>query len=270
MSIKNIRIFADTQKLVKADSRLNRLTKQAIQNTVLYRENFTAKSKESGTPAIIAVEETLTLIAARKLASKYDKTTTLNFANAIVPGGGVVIGASAQEEYLCRAGNLYNCLLKPGLHKDFYLYHTTLFNTYYSDRVIYSKGVTFFKEDILINPSRAVYEPQYTDDWANIDIITSPAPNIRLKIKPDANKVSRILESRIRNIFEVCIENKAQALVLGAFGCGAFGNSPAVVAGIFEKILKDEHYEDYFREIIFAVKPSKDRNNFACFKQIFR
>jgi len=269
MSAKNIRVFMDTQRLIKNNDRLNRLTKDAVLNTELYFEHFTAKSKETGAPAIITAEETLTLLAARKLRSRYNKVAALNFANAIVPGGGVTLGANAQEEYLCRAGNLYKCLLKPGLYKDFYLYHLSLFNTYYSDRIIYSKRVTFFKDDIQISPSSAKYETRYTDDWMDIDVITSPAPNIRLKVMPNIDKVSRILEGRIRNILEVCIENKAQALVLGAFGCGAFGNNPATVAEAFRKILKDERYECYFKEIVFAVKPSKDRSNFTCFEQVF-
>ncbi|MCL1866907.1 MAG: TIGR02452 family protein [Oscillospiraceae bacterium] len=235
MSIKNIRTFIDTRKRFKQDESLLNLTKQAVENTVLYRENFSAGKTKSGSPAIIYCQEESTLTVAEKLKDKYVRVAVLNFANATTPGGGVIFGANAQEEYLCRNGNLYACLTKRGLYKSFYLYHILRFSTYYSDRIVYSKDVSFFGE-------RGLFQA---------DVITSPAPNITFMISPSEKKVSRVIESRVRNIFETAIDNQAESLVLGAFGCGAFGNKPEIVAEVFRKILRDEHYENYFKEIVF-------------------
>ena len=49
-----------------------------------------------------------------------------------------------------------------------------------------------------------------------------------------------------------------QALVLGAFGCGAFGNDAKLVSDLFYKALKEFNYDgmrakDFFRRIDFAV-----------------
>ena len=270
MSIKNIRIFKDTQGLIKNNESLGKETTSAIENTMLYPQNFRVGYKQLHDPAHISVEENLTLIVARRLKNNYERVAVLNFANAIMPGGGVTLGANAQEEYLCRASNLYNCLLQYKMIKDFYLYHLFLVNTYYSDKVIYSKGVVIFKKDVRKKDSSLKYDIEYTKDWIDVDIITSAAPNIRFMIKPNMNKISQIFMNRIRNILETAIENKIEALVLGAFGCGEFKNPPEIVSEAFRKILKEEHYEDYFKEIVFAIKHTNQiDNNLSCFKKKF-
>lgn len=253
MSIKNISIFIKTQKHFKNDKNLLNLTKQSVENTVIYFENFKSKHKEKNSPAVIYTEENPTLTVAIRLRNKYAKVAALNFANATTPGGGVILGADAQEEYLCRTGNLYNCLTKRNNYKDFYFYHISKFNTYYSDRIIYSRGVAFFDKDNIFD----------------IDVITSSAPNINFKIKPNMAKISDIFISRIRNILESAIDNNIEAIVLGAFGCGAFGNDPNLVAEAFRKILIDEHYNEFFKEIVFAIKHSKNNKNFTSFNAIF-
>lgn len=45
--------------------------------------------------------------------------------------------------------------------------------------------------------------------------------------------------------------NGAEILILGAFGCGAFCNQPAVVARAFKTI--QEKYASYFETIEYAV-----------------
>jgi len=63
-----------------------------------------------------------------------------------------------------------------------------------------------------------------------------------------------ILKKRIKNLFEVCIENDIQALILGAFGCGAFRNPPDIVASAFSEELLERRYSHAFEDVIFAVK----------------
>ena len=75
---------------------------------------------------------------------------------------------------------------------------------------------------------------------------------------------------RIRNIFEVAIENDVDILVLGAFGCGAFHNPPEVVTDAFRECLLELRYLNAFDEVVFAVKreaiPSK---NIEMFERAF-
>jgi len=55
-------------------------------------------------------------------------------------------------------------------------------------------------------------------------------------------------------------------LVLGALGCGAFGNPAAVVAACWKEVLEENRFKGAFRNIIFAVF---GEDNFVPFSQVF-
>ena len=59
---------------------------------------------------------------------------------------------------------------------------------------------------------------------------------------------------RIKNILEAAIDHDVEALVLGAFGCGAFNNPPDVVAKAFQELLLEERYLHAFSRVAFPVK----------------
>ncbi len=82
------------------------------------------------------------------------------------------------------------------------------------------------------------------------DVITCPAPSARM----DKEKARKIFTSRIEQIVLSAIANEAECIVLGAWGCGAFGQDPALVANSFATVLNK--YSGYFREVVFAIKPT--------------
>ena len=53
----------------------------------------------------------------------------------------------AQEECLCRSSNLYPCLEDGRVFDDFYRYHQEKTDYDFSDRIVYSPGITVFKDD---------------------------------------------------------------------------------------------------------------------------
>merc|ERR1712046_182037 len=61
----------------------------------------------------------------------------------------------------------------------------------------------------------------------------------------------RLAYQKARSILQVAEANQHDALVLGAFGCGAFGNDPEVIADIFQQLLNDEFTS--FKVVVFAV-----------------
>ena len=63
---------------------------------------------------------------------------------------------------------------------------------------------------------------------------------------------------------------RCQALVLGAWGCGAFGNDPVKVSALFYKALYEERLAFFFKEIVFAVLDhSDDQRNYNAFASRF-
>ena len=68
----------------------------------------------------------------------------LNFASATTPGGGYLLGSTAQEESICRASLLYPCLTKDmRMYKD----NRRNYSPLYTDRMKYSHNVPVIRND---------------------------------------------------------------------------------------------------------------------------
>lgn len=259
---QNIEIFNDTMKWLQSDSTLSKSTDEMIEKVKVYPEGFHSSRIFKPVISEVHFEENLTLLAAKKYAQMGNKTAILNFANPIEPGGGVLRGANAQEESLCRESNLYPSLCSKKA-AEFYNLHKSImednqFNSMFlgTDTIIYSPNVTVFKEDKEYQPEAvSVSLPIYTEEHFNVDVITCAAPFFSgfEYIVPNGD-LMQLFKRRIANIFEVAIDNNIQSLILGAFGCGAFHNPPQIVAKAFSKTLLMERYAVAFENVVFAVK----------------
>lgn len=80
-------------------------------------------------------------------------------------------------------------------------------------------------------------------DWFHVDVVTCAAPNIsRCKGRPKGSDVQKIFEKRFERVILAALGYCCGVLVLGAFGCGAFGNSPSVVAAAAYKGMEKYRY----------------------------
>lgn len=116
-------------------------------------------------------------------------------------------------------------------------------------------------------------------DWFKTDVITCAAPNLRPynKLNPETQKAANITQkellalqkNRTEQILNVAAINRVDALILGAFGCGAFYNPPEIVARAFKESL--EKYKYCFKYVEFAVycKPTETMNH-DIFERNFR
>lgn len=170
--------------------------------------------------------------AARSYPNK--KVVVLNFANAYSPGG-QPWASSAQEETLCRASTLYPCLEEASA--SYHLLHRKQLDRRQIDH--------YGNADLLFTPNVLIYKnddpvPDLLDenDWFKVDIITSAAPELWDYESENHGYYERIMRYRIDCILSLAKAEKAEALILGAFGCGAFGNPPSVVARLFKEELK--------------------------------
>lgn len=53
--------------------------------------------------------------------------------------------------------------------------------------------------------------------------------------------------------------------VVGAMGCGAFGNPPLEVARCYREVLEEGEFNGAFEAILFAVLDSRGEGNFSIF-----
>ncbi len=265
---ENVDIFQDTQNMCRNNARLKEALTSSIakQKLILEADGLgTVEKKVYEEPAKLVVSKKKSLEAAE--GYKGQRVCVHNFASASNPGGGVVNGATAQEECLCRISTLYDCLNTDEMWKGFYNPHRAAHDPIHNDDIIYTPEVTVFKTD--------TDSPKLMDeaDWYQVDMLTCAAPNLRANpgnsynsgdgnkaVKLTADKLQEIHEKRLRRILDVALMHGAEVVILGAFGCGAFLNDPYVVAEAAKKVVAE--YRHAFKTIEFAVycSPRDDKN----------
>jgi uncharacterized protein (TIGR02452 family) len=226
----------------------------AVRGTMLHLpdEPDNGLARYSG-PTRIEVTDESTLSAARRLATAAsDQVACLNFASARKPGGGYRSGAQAQEESLARSSALAACLAAA---PDFYSYQG---DARYTDRVIYSPGVPVFRDDtggLLNRPYRVAF-------------LSAAAPNVSAMTDPAMlAEVPEILLRRTGRVLAVAQQHAYRRLVLGAWGCGVFGNDPSTVASAFAKQLSGP-FAGAFAHIVFAILDDRG-DRLAAFRSAF-
>ena len=84
-----------------------------------------------------------------------------------------------------------------------------------------------------------------------------------------AKNYEEIITRRIKKILDVAAREKVEVLILGAWGCGAFGNKPQDVAGYFRQVLTDEGCGYLFDEVRFAIYGPENGSNITEFRKAF-
>jgi uncharacterized protein (TIGR02452 family) len=214
-----------------------------------------------GDPAIIEVTGESTLQAARRLAlAAPDTVVCLNFASAHEPGGGYRRGAQAQEESLARSSALVATLESV---PEYYALHHEQNHPFATDRIIHSPGVPVFRDDdanLLENPYR-------------VSFLTAAAPNAeRARSLPqeERDRIADVLRVRAGKVLAAAVRHNHRRLVLGAWGCGVFGNDAETVAGVFRDHLRGP-YANRFSQVVFAVldySPRQEQRN--TFERVLR
>ncbi|MEU4410482.1 TIGR02452 family protein [Streptosporangium sp. NPDC023963] len=167
----------------------------------------------------------------------------LNFASAKNPGGGFLRGTQAQEESLAYASGLYRCLLEA---PDFYAFHRKRGDPLYSDRAIFSPAVPVFRDD-----RAALLARPYP-----VSFLTVAAPNAGAMDENDERRarLPEVLFERSGRALSLFAASGLRRLVLGAWGCGVFRNSPALVAACFATHLGPSGaFHGRFERVVFAV-----------------
>lgn len=192
-----------------------------------------------------------------------NRILVLNLANPVNPGGGVRRGAKAQEEDLCRRSSLL-LSLEGREAWAYYSYNRNLHTYMGSDGIIITPDVEILKDE----------NGNLLEDSVIVSVMTCAAPMVRRGLEGMSDEEYReMVYKRITGMLKTAAYLGYKVLVLGAFGCGAFGNDARIVSDLFYKAIKEFDYDgmsavDFFRRIDFAVLDhSPDQYNF---RQFFR
>lgn len=172
----------------------------------------------------------------------------LNLANPVHPGGGVRRGASAQEEDLCRSSSLLWSLESDHAAK-YYEYNRKLGSCMGSDAMMFTPEV-----EIIRDENGALLE-----ETVVAAVLTCAAPMVMHGMEGMGEDAYQdMVYNRIMGMLKCAVYFGYRNLVLGAWGCGAFGNDAHMISDLFRKALKEMRFngmseKDFFRRIDFAV-----------------
>lgn len=233
---------------IDMDKRYAGLIKASVDETKIFEDKDFVEKDDNNETTVIKVIDSTTEKAIHTYGIDYQSgLTVLNFASFTNPGGGFYSGSITQEEALCHDSYLYNVLIQ--FQRSFYdVNKNDKCYPYYKNRALYSPNILFGEKY-----------------YANV--ITCAAPNIsheKFKMDWDYVTYKTILDSRIDFVLKIAANTYTKTLVLGAFGCGVFGNDPQLVAELFKKNLQ----KYYFEQVIFAI-PNKGNDNYEVFKKVF-
>ena len=199
----------------------------------------------------IQVANETTTDAARRLLKEH-RTIILNFANGLVPGGGFVGGARAQEESLCRASALFETLRGDTMYEV----HSRRSDAESTDHAILSPDVPFFRDETW----------ELLDEAYLLSVLTCAAP---FAPHVGRDRAAELLRVRILRVLAIMAAHGYEGVVLGAWGCGAFGCDPHTTARDFRDALFGP-FRGLFREVVFAATDwSPERRTLGPFRDTF-
>lgn len=201
--------------------------------------------------------QTTLAVAEARVAQGY-RVAIFNFASATSPGGGWLGGARAQEESLARSSTLVHALRDDAMYVN--QAHRT--NPFYDDTVIVTPHVPFFRQ----------HNGQFLEKPWLADVITSAAvmaKAVRTYMPERVSEIAATMQQRTEKVFRIATTLDADILILGAWGCGAFGNNPEDIAQIMYDTMQIVDMRR-FVAIDFAVADLKEPlENYPAFAKWF-
>ena len=244
--------FGSKEHTAKMADLFEKEIKECVNGTSIFRTVDEISSDGNEVEVDISVED-LTTSGAIVKYKELDNLCALNFASFFNPGGsfGKVPTHLAQEEYICKDSFLYNVL------KEFQ-------NEYNENMSLRNRNL--YENFALYSPN-VVFVNGFSEEETKCDILTCAAPNATAANtynKVSNNDIKEAMENRIDFLLSVASKKNVKNIILGAFGCGVFGNDPHVASELFKDLLNKKDYG--FDRVIFAIPGGY---NLKVFKDVF-
>nr|UMO78221.1 hypothetical protein [Pandoravirus belohorizontensis] len=237
----------------RVDIATEREVRDQVCATALYRPKDVRRAAAAATvhtePAVCEVVRGDCLKAAIALKTERGlNPAVLNMASSRRPGGGYKTGAAAQEENIFRRSNYFLSLEDPRRVDRQRQWRYPLGGVC----GVYSPAVSVFR-----GPEDEGYP--FLDRPVRLDFIAVPAivrPQVRV-LRDGAQRLGQadadLMRQKIALILDIALAHRHDSVVLGAFGCGAFGNPPDHVALLFREVLSTDAYRCRFKHVCFAI-----------------
>ena len=208
----------------------------------------------------------------------YDNTQiaplVLNMANALRPGGGYRSGSAAQEENLFRRSNLHYCFKDGEVVADARDPTRALYSKAMQDLINATNGVVYISD----KPRYCIRDSEHFERHTlGYDLYPNEADcfpfyemrSAALAVDGESSEEQRVdASNRIRAQFLSARRAGHRVLVLSAFGCGAFGGHPNIVAEEYCKAILDNKH--HFSLIVFAIHfAGWGKHNLEVFDEVF-
>ena len=274
-------VFANTVAIVKAGSYVAGSgvrysfgdDKAMVEGTEFYDAEIKPMAATGAHDTIYEVKNSYCLEVAAELVRAGKRALVLNMASLWTPGGGVVNGAGAQEEELFRRTNLFRSL-----------YQFAPFGAEYGVRRsakqypldpdfggIYTPDATLFRKGE--GKGYALMDEPVRVSFVAVAAIKHPELSPDNRLTPEDKK--RTL-NKIRTILRIARQKSHDTLVLGALGCGAYGNPPMEIARLFKAAFEEPEFAGAFRQVVFAIlddhnahKAHNPEGNYRPFLEVF-
>lgn len=183
----------------------------------------------------------------------------LNFANGTNVGGGYLHGSLAQEEDLCRRMPTLYTSLQLAEQRGLYPFGPV---TYQSPQdpgrfadVLFTEGLVLARES-----RHRDYALLAEEDQVRVSLVSAAAPNVATGEEVDEEQLRRAVVSIL--VAPRLAGPEVTTLVLGAWGCGAFGGDPAQISELFGRAIWTEGLGSLYDEVHFAIPKGPNADAF--------
>ena len=178
----------------------------------------------------------------------------LNMADSYIPGGLVEQGIGTQEENIFRRSTAFTSLLQ---FVDAASRYRVERNRQFSYPIPEESG-GIYSPDLCVFRSSEKTGYYLLDKLYPLHLITVAAiayPDLvsRAGVLELAMPEIEPAKEKIRAILRIGLAHSHDALVLSAFGCGAFQNPPEHVARLFGEVLAEAEFMRAFKLVVFAI-----------------
>lgn len=210
---------------------------------------------EGAVPTVTVVDQDSVgaiLERGRGIASACD-LAVLDFASFTNVGGGYDRGFWGQEQALCAESTLFNVLRAQ--------------RGWYGENRRRNINCELYRNRGLVVPKVRFEREQY-HSYADVIVVAAPnARRARDNYHIDDATLVATMRDRIRFALAIADELGHDKLVLGAYGCGAFGWEAGKVAELFrEELASGAHVAT---QVVFAIPRTRYDENFPRFEHAF-